>query len=79
MYLASICITRYISSHFDCVLLFGLTLIGYMGKSWYCQTMSNQPITGEDTPDPWMLAHDGTYYLTMTLGNRVEGVVLAAD
>lgn len=34
--------------------------------------MSNQPIADEDTPDPWMLSHHGKFYLTCTLGNRVE-------
>lgn len=34
--------------------------------------MSNQPICDVDTPDPWMIAANGQYYLTFTLGNRVE-------
>ena len=37
--------------------------------------MSSHPISDEDTPDPWVVAspqHGGGYYLTFTLGNRVE-------
>jgi ABC-type uncharacterized transport system permease subunit len=34
--------------------------------------MSNRPICGTDTPDPWLVAAHGKFYLTFTLGNRVE-------
>jgi GH43 family beta-xylosidase len=34
--------------------------------------MSNIPIADIDTPDPWMIRHNNTFYLTFTLGNRVE-------
>lgn len=34
--------------------------------------MSNYPICDVDTPDPWMLEFQGKFYLTFTLGNRVE-------
>ncbi|POS71558.1 alpha-L-arabinofuranosidase II [Diaporthe helianthi] len=34
--------------------------------------MSNRPICGSDTPDPWIVAAHGRFYLTFTLGNRVE-------
>lgn len=34
--------------------------------------MSNRPICGSDTPDPWMVAAHGKFYFTFTLGNRVE-------
>ncbi|RVX73779.1 hypothetical protein B0A52_02669 [Exophiala mesophila] len=34
--------------------------------------MSNYPICEVDTPDPWMLEFQGKFYLTFTLGNRVE-------
>lgn len=34
--------------------------------------MSNRPICGTDTPDPWIVAAHGKFYLTFTLGNRVE-------
>lgn len=34
--------------------------------------MSNRPICGTDTPDPWIVAVHGKFYLTFTLGNRVE-------
>ena len=34
--------------------------------------MSNTPIGDVDMPDPWMIAHEGRFYLTFTLGNRVE-------
>ncbi|KAI1629371.1 alpha-L-arabinofuranosidase II [Exophiala viscosa] len=34
--------------------------------------MSNTPICDTDTPDPWMLYHNNTYYLTFTAGDRVE-------
>jgi hypothetical protein len=29
-------------------------------------------ISNTDTPDPFMIKHDGTYILTFTTGNRVE-------
>ncbi|PHH93287.1 hypothetical protein CDD83_7986 [Cordyceps sp. RAO-2017] len=35
-------------------------------------TMSNKPICDCDTPDPWILAANGKFYFTFTLGNRVE-------
>ena len=34
--------------------------------------MSNRTIASVDTPDPWMIAHDGVFYLTFTLGNRIS-------
>jgi GH43 family beta-xylosidase len=34
--------------------------------------MSNRPICDVDTPDPWMIAANGRFYLTFTLGDRVE-------
>lgn len=34
--------------------------------------MSNRPICDVDTPDPWMVAAHGRFYLTCTLGDRVE-------
>jgi GH43 family beta-xylosidase len=34
--------------------------------------MSNQTICDQDTPDPWMVAHAGHFYLTFTAGDRVE-------
>lgn len=34
--------------------------------------MSNRPICGTDTPDPWIVQAHGKFYLTFTLGNRVE-------
>jgi GH43 family beta-xylosidase len=34
--------------------------------------MSNQTICDFDTPDPWMIAHGGRFYLTFTCGDRVE-------
>lgn len=34
--------------------------------------MSNKPICNVDMPDPWMLEHHGKFYLTFTLGDRVE-------
>lgn len=34
--------------------------------------MSNRPICATDTPDPWIVAAHGKFYLTFTLGNRVE-------
>lgn len=34
--------------------------------------MSNRPICDVDTPDPWMVAAQGRFYLTCTLGDRVE-------
>lgn len=34
--------------------------------------MSNIVICDTDTPDPWMIAAHGRFYLTFTLGNRVE-------
>lgn len=34
--------------------------------------MSNKPIADVDTPDPYMIAANGRFYLTFTLGNRVE-------
>ena len=34
--------------------------------------MSNTPIGKIDMPDPWMISHKGCFYLTFTLGNRVE-------
>lgn len=37
--------------------------------------MSNQPICNQDTPDPWVLPdphNPGRFYLTFTLGNRIE-------
>ena len=37
--------------------------------------MSNQPIANCDTPDPWLIASPltpNTFYLTFTLGNRIE-------
>lgn len=34
--------------------------------------MSNLPICDTDTPDPWMLRHNNTFYLTFTAGDRVE-------
>lgn len=34
--------------------------------------MSNRPICGTDTPDPWIVAAHGKFYLTFTLGNCVE-------
>lgn len=34
--------------------------------------MSNQTIANIDTPDPWMVAANGVFYLTFTLANRIE-------
>ncbi|EQL03279.1 ino80 chromatin remodeling complex protein [Ophiocordyceps sinensis CO18] len=34
--------------------------------------MSNKPICDCDTPDPWIVAANGQFYFTFTLGNRVE-------
>ncbi|KUI52934.1 Extracellular exo-alpha-(1-_5)-L-arabinofuranosidase [Cytospora mali] len=34
--------------------------------------MSNQPICDTDTPDPWVVAANSRFYLTFTLGNRIE-------
>lgn len=34
--------------------------------------MSSRPICNVDMPDPWMVAANGGFYLTFTLGNRVE-------
>lgn len=34
--------------------------------------MSNRPICDTDTPDPWVVAANGKFYLTFTLGNRIE-------
>lgn len=37
--------------------------------------MSNRPIADHDTPDPWLIPsphHPGLFYLTFTLGNRIE-------
>ena len=37
--------------------------------------MSNRPISNHDTPDPWVIAsplQPNTFYLTFTLGNRIE-------
>ncbi|KAK5064783.1 hypothetical protein LTR84_000617 [Exophiala bonariae] len=34
--------------------------------------MSNRVICDVDMPDPWMVAAQGRFYLTFTLGNRVE-------
>ena len=34
--------------------------------------MSNRPICDVDTPDPWIIAANGQFYMTFTLGNRVE-------
>ena len=34
--------------------------------------MSNQPIADVETPDPWIIAGSQAFYLTFTLGNRVE-------
>lgn len=34
--------------------------------------MSNKVIAKVDTPDPWMIAGNGVFYLTFTLANRIE-------
>ena len=34
--------------------------------------MSNKCIADRDTPDPWMVAANGVFYLTFTLGNRIS-------
>lgn len=34
--------------------------------------MSNKTIAQIDTPDPWMIAANGVFYLTFTLANRIE-------
>ncbi|KAJ9640696.1 hypothetical protein H2204_003325 [Knufia peltigerae] len=34
--------------------------------------MSNTPIADFDTPDPWMIRHNNSYYLTYTCGDRVD-------
>lgn len=34
--------------------------------------MSNKTIAPIDTPDPWMIAANGVFYLTFTLANRIE-------
>lgn len=34
--------------------------------------MSNKEIAKVDTPDPWMIAAGGVYYLTFTQGNRIS-------
>ena len=34
--------------------------------------MSNKVIAKVDTPDPWMIAANGVYYLTFTLANRIS-------
>jgi GH43 family beta-xylosidase len=34
--------------------------------------MSNTPISSQDTPDPWLITYNNIFYLTFTLGNRVE-------
>ncbi|ELQ42007.1 alpha-N-arabinofuranosidase 2 [Pyricularia oryzae] len=34
--------------------------------------MSNRPICDVDTPDPWVVAANGRFYLTFTLDNRIE-------
>lgn len=34
--------------------------------------MSNKEIASVDTPDPWMIAANGVFYLTFTLANRIE-------
>ncbi|KAL2632125.1 hypothetical protein R1flu_016811 [Riccia fluitans] len=34
--------------------------------------MSNQTISDHDTPDPWMIAANGRFYLTFTCGDRIE-------
>jgi GH43 family beta-xylosidase len=34
--------------------------------------MSNKTIANVDTPDPWMIAANGVFYLTFTLGNRIS-------
>ncbi|WFD24526.1 hypothetical protein MEQU1_003228 [Malassezia equina] len=34
--------------------------------------MSCRPISNVDMPDPWVLAANGQYYLTFTLGDRIE-------
>lgn len=34
--------------------------------------MSNRTICEVDTPDPWMVPANGKFYLTFTLGNRIE-------
>ncbi|EXJ57441.1 hypothetical protein A1O7_07789 [Cladophialophora yegresii CBS 114405] len=34
--------------------------------------MSNQTISDQDTPDPWMISHGPNFYLTFTAGDRIE-------
>ena len=34
--------------------------------------MSNSVICDVDTPDPWMIAANNRFYLTFTLGDRIE-------
>jgi GH43 family beta-xylosidase len=36
------------------------------------QNQSSRPIHDMDTPDPWILAHEGQFYLTFTSGDHVE-------
>lgn len=41
-------------------------------KTRSSQNMSNVPIHHVDMPDPWAIHHNNLYYLTFTLGDRVE-------
>jgi len=34
--------------------------------------MANTPISSVDTPDPWIISHNSLFYLTFTLGSRIE-------
>lgn len=34
--------------------------------------MSNKPICATETPDPWVIAANNSFYLTFTLGDRIE-------
>ena len=48
-----------------------------IGVFWYLvgnfhATMSNRPICSIDTPDPWVIAANGVFYMMSTLGNHLE-------